>query len=182
VALAPWHELTGAAADWEARISFEGRLHAATTGGRAAVTLAGQAVLADVRAAGDDGFRAERIALGIRRLQWPAADAVVDSMVLTRPAFALPVAAHWPHLLVTGSLSVVDGELLEHADGPALRQLELSLAPQAAGVAHLQLSASIEGGRRVGLDRLMRDESPEVAGVALRRLLAALEDVARAAE
>jgi len=84
VALGPWHALMGAPAEWDARVSFHGRLQAAVREGEAAVTLAGQAVLADVGVAGHDGFRADRIALGIRRLQWPAAAAVVDRIVMTR--------------------------------------------------------------------------------------------------
>jgi hypothetical protein len=83
VALGPWRALMGAPVEWDARVSFHGRLQAAVREGEAAVTLAGQAVLADV-AAGRDGFRADRIALGIRRLQWPTAAAVVDRVVMTQ--------------------------------------------------------------------------------------------------
>jgi hypothetical protein len=84
VALGPWRALMGAPAEWDARVSFHGRLRAAMREGEAAVTLAGQAVLADVGATGRDRFRADRIALGIRRLQWPAAAAVVDRVVMTQ--------------------------------------------------------------------------------------------------
>jgi hypothetical protein len=99
VALAPWRALTGAPTDWDARVSFDGRFRVTAGEGEPAVTLTGHAELADVSAAGGDGFRAERIALGIRRLQWPAASAVVDTLVMTRPAFALPVVTPWPGLL-----------------------------------------------------------------------------------
>jgi hypothetical protein len=180
VTLSPWGALVGAAADWDARVSFDGRLRLAVREGEAAVTLAGQAVLADVGAAGGHGFRADRIALGIRRLQWPGPDAIVDSVVMTRPAFALPAGTPWPRLFVTGNLSVVDGELRETADGQALRNLAVSLAPtSAAGAAHLRLSASMEGGRRLGVDRIVPYDEPAEGGVPLRLLLAALEDAAR---
>jgi hypothetical protein len=149
--------------------------------GEAAVTLAGQAVLADVGAGGRSGFRADRIAVGIRRLQWPSAEAVVDSVVMTRPAFALPAATPWPHLLVTGNLSVVDGELRETVNEPALRDLAVSLAPTgSAGAAHLRLSASMVGGRRLGVDRIVPYDEPTEGAVPLRLLLSALEDAARA--
>jgi hypothetical protein len=84
VALAPWRALMGAPAEWDAQVSFDGRVRAAVHEGATALTLAGRAVLADVGVLGGDGFRAERIALGIRRLQWPAADAIVDRVVMTR--------------------------------------------------------------------------------------------------
>jgi hypothetical protein len=181
VALRPWGELVGAPGEWDARVSFDGRLRLAVGEGEAAVTLAGQAVLADVGAGGRSGFRADRIAVGIRRLQWPSAEAVVDSVVMTRPAFALPAATPWPRLLVTGNLSVVDGELRETVDEPALRDLAVSLAPTgSAGAAHLRLSASMVGGRRLGVDRIVSYDEPTEGAVPLRLLLAALEDAARA--
>jgi hypothetical protein len=181
VALAPWRALTGAPADWNAQVSFDGRLRAAARDGHAAVTLTGQAVLADVSAAGENGFRAERIALAIRRLQWPAADAVLDTVVLTRPAFALPVMTSWPGLLVTGNVSVVDGEVREVGDSGGLSELEVSLAPDGDGAAHLRLSASAAGGRRVGVDRSVPYGATGMGGIPLRLLLALLEDAARAA-
>lgn len=180
VALAPWRALAGAPSDWDARVSFEGRLRVSAGEDEPAVTLTGQAVLADVSTAGGDGFRAERIALGIRRLQWPAADAVVDTVVMTRPAFALPVVTPWPGLLVTGNLSVVDGEVRERQDRRALHDLEVRLAPDGGGAAHLRLSASADGGRLVGVDRLVPYEAAGEAGVPLRLLLAALEEAAAA--
>jgi hypothetical protein len=181
VALRPWGALVGAPGEWDARVSFDGRLRLAVREGEAAVTLAGQAVLADVGAGGRSGFRADRIAVGIRRLQWPGAEAVVDSVVMTRPAFALPAAIPWPRLLVTGNLSVVDGELRETVGEPALRDLAVSLAPTgAAGAAHLRLSASMVGGRRLGVDRIVPYDEPTEGAVPLRLLLSALEDAARA--
>jgi hypothetical protein len=180
VALRPWGALVGAPGEWDARVSFDGRLRLAMREGEAAVTLAGQAVLADVGAGGRSGFRADRIAVGIRRLQWPGAEAVVDSVVMTRPAFALPAATPWPRLLVTGTVSVVDGELRETVDEPALRDLAVNLAPTgAAGAAHLRLSASVAGGRRLGVDRIVPYDEPTQGAVPLRLLLSALEDAAR---
>jgi hypothetical protein len=71
-------------------VSFDGRLRVAAREGETAITLAGQAVLTDVSRAGRDGFRVERVALGIRGLRWPSAAAVVDTVVMTPPAFAVP--------------------------------------------------------------------------------------------
>jgi hypothetical protein len=182
VALGPWRALTGAAGEWDARVSFDGHLRLAVREGGAAVTLAGDALLADVGAGGGSGFRADRIALGIRRLQWPAAHAVVDTVVMTRPAFALPAATPWPRLLVTGNVSVVDGELREASERPALHDLAVSLAPTgAAGAAHLRLSASMEGGRRLGIDRIVPFDEPTRGAMPLRLLLAAIQDAARTA-
>lgn len=179
VAIAPWRALTGVPAEWDAQISYDGHLRVVAREGHAAVTLAGQAVLADVGRAGRDGFRAESIAVGIRRLQWPSAHAVVDTVVMTRPAFALPVALSWPPVLVTGGVSVVDGQLREAAAG-TLRDLEVSLAPTAvSGGAHLRLSASTEVGERLGVDRIVPYDSPAQGGVPLRLLLGALEDAVR---
>jgi hypothetical protein len=102
-------------------------------------------------------------------------------VVMTRPAFALPAATPWPRLLVTGNLSVVDGELRETVDEPALRDLAISLAPTgAAGAAHLRLSASMVGGRRLGVDRIVPYDEPTEGAVPLRLLLSALEEAARA--
>jgi hypothetical protein len=181
VDLGAWRALTGAPAGWDARVSFEGRLRVVAGEDEPAVTLTGHAVLADVSSAGGSGFRAERVALGLRRWQWPAAEAVVDTVVMTRPAFALPVATPWPGLRVTGNLSVVDGEVRERGDDRALRALDVRLAPDGGGTAHLRLSASAPGGRLVGVERLVPFEGAAEAGVPLRLLLAALEEAARAA-
>lgn len=182
VAVAAGRALTGAPAGWDARVSFDGRLRVAAQDGDLAVTVAGQAVLADVAGAGRNGFRAERIALDIRQLQWPAADGVVDTVVVTRPAFALPAATPWPRLLVTGGVSIVDGVLRPTAAaGRALRDLEVSLAPTSvAGGAHLRLSASTEVGDRLGVDRIVLYDPPTSGGVPLGLLLGALEDATRA--
>jgi hypothetical protein len=112
VALGPWRALMGAAVEWDARVSFHGRLQAAVREGEAAVTLAGQAVLADVGAAGRDGFRADRIALGIRQLQWPAAAAVVDRVVMTQ----LGIDRILPYDTPTGSGVPLGGLLAEIED------------------------------------------------------------------
>jgi hypothetical protein len=179
VALAPWRALAGVAAEWDARVTFDGRLRAAVREGEAAVTLTGQAVLADV-GGGRDGFRADRIALGIRQLQWPSTDAVVDTVVMTRPAFALPEVTPWPRVLVTGAVSIVDGELREAPAGRALHALEASLAPAgAAGVAHLRLSASTDAGGRLGVDRIVPYDASTQGGVPLGLLFGALQDAAR---
>lgn len=181
VAVAPWRTLTGVPAEWDARVSFDGQLRVVAGDGHAAVTLAGQAVLVDVGRAGPDGFRAERIAVGIRRLQWPSAHAVVDTVVMTRPAFALPLALPWPPVLVTGGLSVVDGQLRETGAGRALRDLEVTLAPTGdAGGARLRLSASTGIGERLGVDRIVPYDPAGEGGVPLRLLLGALEDAVRA--
>jgi hypothetical protein len=180
VALAPWRALAGLPAEWEARVSFDGRLRVAAREGETAITLAGQAVLADVGRAGRDGFRAERVALGIRGLQWPSGDAVVDTVVMTRPAFALPAVLPWPRLLVTTGVSVVDGQLREAGAGRALHDLEVRLAPTAvAGGAHLRLSASTGVGVRLGVDRIVPYDATAPGGLPLGLLIAVLEDAAR---
>jgi hypothetical protein len=154
VAVAPWRVLTGATADWDARVSFQGRLRAAAREGEPALLVSGDAVLAEVSGPGRDGFRAERIALGIRQLRWPAAAVVVDTVVMTRPAFVLPVATPWPGLLVTGSLSVVGGELRGAPSAHPLGDLEVRVPADSVGGA---------------------------AGVPLRLLVSALDDAMRAA-
>jgi hypothetical protein len=118
--------------------------------------------------------------LGIRRLQWPGADGVVDTVVMTRPAFALPAAMPWSRLLVTGGVSIVDGVLRPAAAGHALRDLEVSLAPTSvAGGAHLRLSASTDVGNRLGVDRIVLYDPPTAGGVPLGLLFGALEDASR---
>jgi hypothetical protein len=180
IALAPWRALTGAPAAWDARVSFDGRLRVAGGAGETAVTLAGHAVLADVGGAGGAGFRADHIALGIQRLQWPSTAAVVDTVVMTRPAFALPAVLPWPRLLVTGGVSVVDGELREAGAGRALHDLSVNLAPaDVVGGAHLRLSASTDVGDRLGVDRIVPYDVAAHGGVPLGLLLGALEDAAR---
>jgi hypothetical protein len=181
VALGPWAALTGAPAAWDGRVSFDGRLRVAVNeDNAAAVTLAGEAVLANVAATGAGGFHADRIVVGIRHLQWPEASTVVDSIVMTRPAFALPAATPWPRLLVAGNVSVVDGELREAGEGRTLRDLDVKLVPtEAAGAARLRLTASIEG-RQLGVDRIVPYEPSLQAGLPLPLLLAVLEDAARA--
>jgi hypothetical protein len=180
VAVAPWRTLAGAPADWDARVSFDGRLDVAARGDQTAVTLAGQAVLADVGGPGRGGFRADRIALGIRRLQWPTADTIVDTVVMTRPAFALPAALPWPHLVVTGGVSIVDGELRDAGAGRALHGMEASLVPaEVVGGARLRLSASTDGGHRLGVDRIVPYDAPVQGGVPFGLLLGALQDAAR---
>jgi hypothetical protein len=180
VALGSWRALTGRAPGWDARVSFDGRLHVALREGEAMVSAAGHAVLADVETAGLGGFRAERIALGIRRLQWPGSDPILDGVVLTRPAFAPPGATSWPRLLVAGNVSVVDGEMRE--PGRALRDLAVSVGPiDDTGAAHLRLSASTDDGQRLGIDRRVPYDAPAEGGVPLRQLLATIEQAAREA-
>jgi hypothetical protein len=178
VPVAPWRALAGALAEWDARLSFDGHLRVAAGQGAAAVSLTGQAVLADV---GRAGFFAERIAVGIRRLQWPSPHAIVDSVVMTRPAFALPAVRPWPHVLVTGGVSVVDGRLHAQGAGRALHDLEVSLAPTTiVGGAHLRLSASTEVGERLGVDRIVSYEASAQEGVPLGLLLGVLEEAVAA--
>ena len=101
---------------------------------------------------------------------------------MTRPAFALPAVLPWPQLLVTGAVSVVDGELREPGAGRALHALDVSLAPSnIAGGARLRLSASTEVGDRLGIDRIVPYDATAQGGVPLGLLLGVLEDVARVA-
>jgi hypothetical protein len=180
VALAPWSGLAGLAAGWHGDLSFDGRLRAHLRQGEPVASLTGAAVLANVGITGAIGFRADRIAFEVRSLRWPEADPVVDSVVMTRPAFALPATVPWPALVVTGEVSVVDGELREAAGGGALRELSVDLAPiEPGGAAHLRLTASTEAGRRLGLDRIVTYAAPEIRGLPLPVLLSVLEDAAR---
>jgi hypothetical protein len=180
VALAPWRALTGLPAGWNGDLSFDGRLQLQTRRGEPMASLTGAAVLANVDVTGTTRFRADRIEFAIRRLQWPEAAPVVDNVVMTRPAFALPAAVPWPPLFVTGDVSVVDGELHEAAGGHALRDLAVDLAPvDPSGAAHLRLSASTDAGHRLGLDRIVTYEAAGVRGVPLPVLQAVLEDVSR---
>jgi hypothetical protein len=56
VGLTPWRALTGMATDWDVRVSFEGRLRGAA---REALTLSGQAVLADAEAGAPGGHHVD---------------------------------------------------------------------------------------------------------------------------
>ena len=163
-----------------AQVSFDGHVQVAAREGPAAVTLTGRAMLVDVGRAGREGFRAESIAVGLRGLQWPTAHAVVDTVVMTRPDFALPAVLPWPPVLVSGAVSVFDGQLRGTELGRALRDLEVTLSPTpVAGSARLRLSASTEAGDRLGLDRIMPYEATAPGAVPLRLLLSALEDATR---
>jgi hypothetical protein len=180
VPLAPWRAFAGAAPGWDARVSFDGRLRVVAREGEILATAAGQAELSDVNAPAGGGFRAERIALGIRQLRWPTAEAVFDRVVVTRPAFGLAALTAWPNSLVTGGMRVVDGELRADIPGRALHDVAVELAPDdTGGLTRLRLSASTEGGRRVDLDRVMPYATAPTAGLSLGFLAAALDEAAR---
>jgi hypothetical protein len=132
VPLAPWRALAGAPPGWNARVSFDGRLRLITREGETLASATGQAELTDVSGPAAGGFRAGRIALGIRRLRWPTAEAVFDRVV------------------------VVDGEVRGDAPGRALHRVAVDLAPDdTGGLARLKLSASTDAGGRVDLDRVL---------------------------
>jgi len=178
VPLAPWRALTGAPAGWEGRVTFDGRLRLVAREGETAATAAGQAELSDLRRSTPGGFRADRIALAIRQLRWPSAEAVFDRVVVTRPAFGLDALATWSGSLVTSEVSVVDGELRGEGPGRALHGLALALAPEDGGVARLRLSASTETGGRVDLDRVVGYPG-STAGLPLGLLAVTLSEATR---
>jgi hypothetical protein len=183
VPLAWWRALAGAGAQpgWDGRVSFDGRLRLVAREGEAVATAAGQAELRDVRDASTGSFRAERIALGIRQLHWPSAEAVFDRVVLTRPAFGLSALAAWAGSLVTSEVSVVDGEMRGDAPGRTLHDLAVDLAPDDRdGVARLRLSASTDFGGHVALDRVVA-YTAAVAGLPLGFIASTLDEAARAA-
>lgn len=184
VPLAPWRTLAGSTPGWDARVSFDGRLKLVTREGDTVATATGQAELSDVSgslAAGPGGFRAERIALGIRRLRWPGADAIFDRVVITRPAFGVGALSAWTGSLVTGGFSVVDGDVTGIAPGHALHRVAMDLASdEAGGLARLRFSASTEAGGRLDLDRVVAYGAGD-PGLPLGLLAATLDEATRSA-
>jgi hypothetical protein len=179
VPLAPWRALAGATPGWDGRVSFDGRLRLIARAGELVATAAGQAELSDVRGSSAGGFRAERIALGIRQLRWPSADAVFDRVVVTRPAFGLDALMAWTGSLVTSEVSVVDGEVRGVGPGLGLHGLAIDLAPDGGG-ARLKLSASTDSGGRVDLDRMVTDTAA-APGLPLGLLATTLDEATRSA-
>jgi hypothetical protein len=113
LAVAPWRALAGVPAGWNGRLSFDGRIRLAAREGAPAITLAGEARLADMGGA-----------------------------------------------------------------GRALHDLNVSLGPPAgvAGGAHLRVSASTEGGDRLGVDRIVPAAAGGRAVAPLGLLLGVLEE------
>jgi hypothetical protein len=178
VPLATWRLLAGAPPAWDARVTFDGRLRLVAREGQTLASVTGQAELTDVTAAAAGGFRAERIALGIRQLRWPAADAVFDRVVLTRPTFGVGALAAWTSSTVTVGMSVVDGQM-RGEPGHALRNVALELLrDDTQGLARLTLSASTETGARVALDRVVA-ATPAEPGLPLGLLAVTLDEAAR---
>jgi hypothetical protein len=180
VPLAPWRALAGAAPGWDGRVSFDGRLRLIAREGDLVATATGQAELSDVRGSSAGGFRAERIALGIRQLRWPSADAVFDRVVVTRPAFGLDALMAWTGSLVTSAVSVVDGEVRGDGPGRGLHGVAMDLAPDDSGIARLKLSASTDTGARVDLDRVVAS-TMAAPGLPLGLLATTLDEAARSA-
>jgi len=184
VPLAPWRALAGETPGWEARVSFDGRLRLISREGDTVATATGQAELSDISGpmtGGPAGFRAESIALGIRRLRWPGADAVFERVVITRPAFGLGALSAWTGALVTGGFSVVDGNVTGVAPGHALHQVAMDLASdEAGGLARLKFSASTEAGGRVDLDRVVAYGAGD-SGLPLGLLAITLDEATRSA-
>ena len=181
VPLAPWRTLAGSTPGWDARVSFDGRLKLVTREGDTVATATGQAELSDVSGSTPGGFRAERIALGIRRLRWPGADAIFDRVVITRPAFGVGALSAWTGSLVTGGFSVVDGDVTGIAPGHALHRVAMDLASdEAGGLARLRFSASTEAGGRLDLDRVVAYGAGD-PGLPLGLLAATLDEATRSA-
>ena len=180
VPLAPWRAFAGATPGWDGRVTFDGRLRLVAREGELVATAAGQAELSDVSGSAAGGFRADRIALGIRRLRWPSAEAIFDRVVVTRPAFGLAALAAWTDSLVTSEVSVVDGEVRGDGPGRTLHRLAVDLAPDDAdGLARLRLSASTEAGGRVALDRVVGYTA--APGLPLGLIATTLDEAARSA-
>jgi hypothetical protein len=182
--VAPWRVLTGAEPSWDARLSFEGRVRLVVSEGESVGTASGQAELTDVALAEPGGFRADRIALGIRRLRWPQTAALLDSLVITRPTFAVASVDAWGAAIVAGDVSVVDGEIPADGLRRALHRVAVDLAAGPDGSARLKLSAVTDTGR-VDIDRTLASStsptgSATTAGVPLGALTAALDDARRA--
>ena len=181
VPLAPWRALAGAAPGWDGRVSFDGRVRLIARDGELVGTATGQAELSDVRGSSGGGFRAERIALGIRQFRWPSAETVFDRVIVTRPAFGLGTLTAWTDSLVTSEVSVVDGEVRGDAPGRALHGVVMALAPEdSGGLARLRLSASTEAGGRVALDRVVT-HTAAAPGLPLGLLVTTLDEAARSA-
>jgi hypothetical protein len=182
VPIAPWRALAGATPGWDGRVSFDGRLRLAASEGDIVATATGQAEIRDVRGSAAGGFHAERVALGIRQLRWPSREAVFDRVVVTRPAFGLAALGPWTDSLVTGEISVVDGEVRAQAPGHALHQVTAAFAPDDAGdgLVRLRVSAATESGARVSLDRVVASSTTE-PGLPLSLLAATLDEAARSA-
>jgi hypothetical protein len=180
VPLASWHALAGTAPGWDARVSFDGRLRVVARDGGTVASATGQAELSDVSSTAG-GFRAERIALGIRQLRWPAAQAIFDRVVLTRPAFDLAALSAWRKSTVTVGMTVVDGEVSGSTPGRRLHDVGVELArDDVGGLARLRLSAATDTGSRIALDRVVA-VAPVDEGVPLGLLAMTLEEAARAA-
>jgi len=177
VPLAPWRALAGG---WDARVSFDGRVRVVASEGETLATAVGQAQLDEVSASSGGGFRAERIALTIKRLGWPMRDVVFDRVVLTRPAFGPAALATWPASMVTNGVSVVDGEMRAEGARRALHRVDLDLAADGVGgSARLKLSAATDSGR-VDVDRVVSATgAAATVGVPIDLLAAALDEAAR---
>ncbi|HET7342998.1 MAG TPA: hypothetical protein VFL90_16150 [Methylomirabilota bacterium] len=179
VPLATWRALGGGTGGWDARLTFDGRLRVATADDATVATARGQAELSDASVAAAGGFRADRIALAIRRLRWPQADGVLDSVVLTRPAFAPAALSAWPPALVTSGVSVVEGEMRADEVRRALHRVDLDLtADETAGGTRVKLSAATDDGR-VDVDRVVPDAAESV-GLPVTLAATILDEAARA--
>jgi hypothetical protein len=145
------------------------------------VRVTGQAAVGDLRLA--TGFRADSVAVRVRRLDWPDGAAILDSVVITRPAFvygAPGLSGPWPLSLATGTVTVVDGSVSGGGNG-AIREVSAALLPdESARAAHMRVSGAMESGLRIDTNRwLPYDTAAGETGIPLQTVFHALGDVYR---
>ena len=177
VPLASWPGLAGG---WDGRVSFDGRLRLVASEGEVTATATGQAQLDEVTASTAGGFSVDRVALTIRRLRWPLSEALLDNVVLTRPAFGPAALRAWPLSVLTNGMSVIDGDMRGEAGRRALHRVTLDVVPDGArSGARLQLSATTDAGP-INVERVVPSADPfAVLGVPVSVVAAAVDDAAR---
>ncbi len=179
--LAGWRAFATAGAE-AGVLAFDGRVR--IDGPRdlpTSVRLSGQASVGDLRLA--SGFRAESVDVRVRRLDWPDGAAVLDSVLITRPAFvygAPGMSGPWPLSIATGTVTVVDGSVSGGGNG-SIRQVSAALLPdEGARAAHMTVSGAMEGGARIDTNRwLPYDTATGETGIPLQTVFHALGDVYR---
>src|SRR5688572_17540984 len=182
VDLAGWRDLATAGAaeagvlTFDGRVRIEGRPDVPVT-----VRMSGQASVSDLRL--PTGFSAASVAVRVRRLDWPDGAAILDSVVITRPAFvyAAPgLSGPWPLSLATGAVTVVDGSVSGGSNG-VIRGVSAALLPdESARAAHMKVSGAMDGGVRIDTNRwLPYDTAAGETGIPLQTVFHALADVYR---
>lgn len=179
--LASWRGFAAAGAEagvltFDGRVRIEGRPDVPAT-----VRVSGQASVTDLRL--PTGFSAESVTVRVRRLDWPDGAAILDSVVITRPAFvyAAPgLSGPWPLSIATGAVTVVDGSVSGGSNG-VIRGVSAALLPdESARAAHMKVSGAMDGGVRIDTNRwLPYDTAAGETGIPLQTVFHALADVYR---